>query len=532
MSECAATFSIKKSALFATILAFASSVWIVPAQYVSWRMPPDWSPSRSYWVDVNGDERKELFLVSGRELRAWAIDPLEEAASSPTMQLQLPEQYLFYCFASLNAESQKELFVMSADGVDRLPLTGLFEKETATDSDRTFTPLVRHQFNIKGNNSGVNYVDFFIDLDGDGVKELAAPVIDGYAFLKKSGTEWNRLVTFGSPEAPLSYLRTTPFERRFFLGQQIHLMRLRESSVFPARENSPLYYFSSRWPMRLIQIVDLNDDGRLDLKSSLQTALQTSTGTFRTISHRYEEPVFPSSVGSESDLGQVEMDIDGDGRLDQIKLSVEGEVYSNRTTVKVWLNPGSEASWDDVEPATLRTGDFPMGFSNIEEAFVDVDGDGDLDLALIDIQHKITSVESNIKAFFDKGLKGRLNVYIWEDGEYTKRPGISFPLTFRYDVFGMPDLGATPIKLGHDFDADGKPDLLVKTGASTLAVHRFIDTNSGFDEKVWQTFTAPGPIDTITIESISEDGHADVILDCQDVERPGQFDAYLYYSVE
>jgi hypothetical protein len=148
---------------------------------------------------------------------------------------------------------------------------------------------------------------------------------------------------------------------------------------------------------------------------------------------------------------------------------------------------------------------------------VDVDGDGFLDLVL-GYGH-MDSREGVRKQITAKQLDYTLRFFFY-------RPGAGFPkeadcqrdLVLHLDHVGSPLDWDLPqnflrcVKLGGDFNGDGKTDLLVRDHSEGISVYFFVSREKGFSTEPDLRFSCPEPIEEWRVADLNNDGVSDLIV--------------------
>jgi hypothetical protein len=148
---------------------------------------------------------------------------------------------------------------------------------------------------------------------------------------------------------------------------------------------------------------------------------------------------------------------------------------------------------------------------------VDVDGDGFLDLALG--YSPVDTREGIRKELTAKQLDFGFKFYFY-------RAGVGFPkdADCQRDVvihldraelllsWGRREYFERYVKLGGDFDGDGKMDLLVRDHKDAISVYFFASRQKGFGSEPDLRFSCPELIDEWEAKDLNNDGVSDLIV--------------------
>ncbi len=257
-------------------------------------------------------------------------------------------------------------------------------------------------------------------------------------------------------------------------------------------------------------LIDLNGDGKLDLLFGLMVAYGNGDGTFAA-------PVAVPflSTGSGSTLGfqaTYAADLNGDGKTDILALNQFASLGTPfQITMTVFLNEGggsftSPGSFPVSPTITVE----PSEGLNFSPVFVDLNGDGKLDLV---IQYQIgylapNGVAPNFEVLLNKG-----------DGTF----GGPTPL----NVPNPPNSSGTLSSYGTgsgDVNGDGKQDLILtmfaytsETSENTNAIVLLGNGDGTFQNPLDFILGKPpnsyGGIPNVTVQDVNLDGKQDLIFD-------------------
>lgn len=212
----------------------------------------------------------------------------------------------------------------------------------------------------------------------------------------------------------------------------------------------------------------------------------------------------------EADGRRTLVDLDADGRPDVVHQS-----GTNREgQLAFFLTPQTPSSDATRGPSHAPARGF-LRFSGfaLEPEFVDLDGDGRLDLVLTTIEvdgtnmiKAITSgrVVARTRSFRNRSADSTNPFRDEPDATITSEVGVR--LRFNYAGTIQVERSLTIVTSG-DYDGDGKRDLALRTGDTTLRIHRGLDGARWADKG--QDFTIPSSADVDTVEGQPLDANGD-----------------------
>jgi hypothetical protein len=269
-----------------------------------------------------------------------------------------------------------------------------------------------------------------------------------------------------------------------------------------------------------LSVADVNGDGREDLMIS--SGADARTNTYRLYLQQTnglfaQEPslTYVDKVEPYSWLGWA--DLNRDGRVDLIK-SVwlnEPSFLPGQTSGKVLVCTYMADGRGRISAKPQQV--FRKNDWTVALPLVDVDGDGYPDLALG--YSVLDTREGMKKEITAKQLDYSLRFYFY-------RPGAGFPkeADCQRDViihmdqselllsWGRSDYFENCVKLGGDFDGDGKMDLLVLDHRDAISVYPFVSREQGFSLEPARQFSCGGPIEEWRVADLNHDGVSDLIV--------------------
>jgi hypothetical protein len=505
--------------LFAAFVAILNPVH-ADESFAAWTWEKECSWESLKWfsqpivedLGPNGDGLADLIFYhgNGRELHVWR-QTAAGLADEPEI-FTFPDNVSIWDLGDVNGRPGSEIVFLNDRGEamalalgngDSKPLS-LFSAETSGAI----------------NSEVWGRTKFLLDLDGNGLDDIVMPA--------ESGFQWHMQVRLGEFEGgPLFPLQmeahntsntTTGMDRSFLsrmnrdcIAGEIHDYRAgngfrgeRWLDLVPGKAPFSFSYKSFRaMSGEAYRLADLNGDGRLDVRLP-KRVLQGADGSFD-----FDAPGLPRvervdvSVESEPELN---IDINGDGYLDFFTINkVSHSMQNPKTEITVRIIDADGASELFSKTQTLSL--YPWS-----DPLADLNGDGALDFFGAKVDFQLASAQSQMKAFFGKGIDAELRVHLWRQGKgYSAKPDVRCKMRVVGDpqnYMMVPDMDYT-----HDFTGDGYPDILVRTKPRQLSLIPYEPKKEEYAKKPAGVLDLPGSLDVIEdFPDLNGDGKCDLIL--------------------
>jgi len=506
-------------------------------------LPGDRSDETIAWRDVNGDGRKDLVRQANRWLEVYFLDEHHHLSRVPDWRVEMAPPWDLWNFADVRPDLPgEELLALSPQGV------GWLSWQRHATSTAQMELLVTATLPVTSDPRQARAGQYVVRMAKDRPPDLVLPTRNSMQFWRRASDSGRWQV---AEEVP-ALLRPKPWYQvgssaPFLVGFGMPFSPEPSalSPPVPGRLSWRDFQFRLSWAALGGWLLDWNHDGRLDWVTSggptsggLKVCLQTPDGRFDR-----QRPIFPvwqpapaaeepkrdhpghfrprpepTGTGS-SNMGAYEFfnlaDVDGDGRLDVVRISSLENWASPRTHVAVYLQ-SSEGSFPREPDSTLRVGAVtPTDLLPL----VDVDGDGTLDLLLLRIDLEIASLSSQMKAFVRQGLQTYLGAYLWKKGSgFAKRPAWEKLVMIGGEMFDFTRDPQPLMQFDHDYTGDGRPDLVLRLTRNTIGIFP-LDPKKGFAEEPMATLQVPFVIDRIECEDFDGDGRNDVLVEGWDPEN-------------
>lgn len=447
------------------------------------------SPIQQF-VDIDGDGDYDLFVFDND--LSFDYYRNEGTRFAPNFMLRddlaiLPKFSVWFRFVDFDGDGKIDLCTEDTtfQGVR-------VYRNVSTDSVLRFAEIVSVLRDTLGSvvYTGGNSIPVFADLDGDGDLDLFSANLTGtinlyrnvgtrtlprYAFVTSS---WQNVLIFGdSCSTTFAPLRDNLHGAAAYTFADIDgdgdldlfIGDLYSTSIFFLRnagtaQAALMQCVTNRFPQNAplltggfnqTSFVDIDGDGDLDLFSGTLAGIvqrdgfhfYRNTGTPTAFSFQHVTDNYLSTIDVGLNAAITFADIDGDGDQDMFIGNINGELTFFRNT-------GSATSPSFVLSDSIYL-NVPGGFY-LAPAFVDIDGDGDQDV---------------FAGMYDGTLKFFRNNGTPQSPQFVRT---AFPATDSIDV----GFNATPVFV--DIDNDGDKDLFIGTANGQIRFYRNIGSSSTF----------------------------------------------------
>ena len=207
----------------------------------------------------------------------------------------------------------------------------------------------------------------------------------------------------------------------------------------------------------------------------------------------------------------VREDINGDGNEDVVLLHLVQDV-DVKTNIIIFLRQ-EDGKLGEKPSQVLRCrgipvkGDYPG--PSYFSPFVDTNKDGFLDIVLIELKVQLISVSSLLEAAVSKGLDWVLTIRQFKEGKgYSNRADFKMDVT---TMLPMSEQFAYSINFDGDFNADGRPDLIIRRTQTQCDIYLSSLAN-GFYEKESKLQLGVSAEERMSVEDLNSDGISDIYL--------------------
>ena len=454
--------------------------------------------------DLDGDGFKDLVLMDDTNLSIYYQDPKLGFTHEPQQTWHLDPRPCLVWTAKLGGPAGS-LLVMTSDGVTELCFTNRTGPPAARQIIRQPTIVPEAAEASEGTNA------MYLPLSVETGLRRAAAAVGGdlaRATATQAARDWPLLLVPAADGIQIWQYRGE-WRQAQVIGHAIEA-GLQLSVTNPGYTRSLGFDLS---------VGDVNGDGRDDLMvrrsngwtNTYSLYLQQTNGLFALEPALiYADKVEPFSWLCWADLNR-------DAKVDLIKgiwlneSSFLPGVPSGKVLVSTYI--ADEHGRIPAEPQQVfRKNDWTAAVP-----VVDVDGDGFPDLVLG--YSRIEDKEGLRKMITTKKLDYNLRFYFY-------RPGFGFPTEAdcQRDVVIHLDLDRAEmqeglhqsfvryVKLGGDFNGDGKTDLLVRDHSDAISVYSFVSREKGFSPEPDLRFSCPEPIDEWQVADLNNDGVSDLIV--------------------
>ena len=436
-------------------------------------------------ADLHGDSSREI-LVAGRDeaheqhLAIYSLASIRETGAEPLITLNPGPNLIAYDVGRLG-DDDALLFIEP----------GRVLRYSIEDGD--FVEFIKIRSIYGQQRSGdILPIDFFRDIDGDGLDDLIVQDTAGYR------------IRLQKPDGSL--------------GEESLLeesSRMTVTGGVVSFESRPL--FSS----------DTNFDGVTDLGVWRGNTLRVYP---QLPGHRYQGKPDIVQLGldllSEAEFRALEAaagSVDQRGLSQKIIVSIEDHngdnlpdiliestmsmgVFDKRNTLSLHLGrrQGESLIYDEAEDALLASEGLQYGMVT-----TDIDGDGLQDLVVRKVRLSFSRV---IRALVSGNVSLRLSFFrMTPDGGYSEEPNYVTRTKVHFSMAsGQIDIPAVAVA---DFDGDGLKDLVIQTRSDRLSLSRGVADEILFsDESTDIEVVLPRNGDLVASEDVDGDGRSDLVM--------------------
>jgi len=436
-------------------------------------------PAKVIPTDLDGDGRQDLlFILAYTEIETIGVARVEDLVQFTTVipavfDRREAQAYLARTDGGYERVGQPlalENVLAVAAGPEGMPPLALTDDGVAeivldlqAETVLTLRPLIEEPPVIAGSRSFFSSLDWVLDLDGDGDKDVWIPALDGPAlYLNQDGR-----------------IATSPVQRLSLPGD---------------RRGTAMRHY----PLPAVQ--DLNGDQRPDLlvrsrydeHNEMHVLLGQPDGRFAPIYAGDAACTLGESalrfVGPEGEVSTTVEDLvffgdlDGNGRAELVtQTKIDPEKTGMRASMKDAKRPRhtfrfyrlderlrvEEQPYQEIETEGYS---FEATFGGVEfSQFIDLDADGRTDLITITLDFSMFGM---LKAMATKRMTIGLNFHVWaqhEDGSFREVEGLDLTEKLRLDMKRF-KIGRLAQFQG-DYDGDGRIDFVRFGHGKRITIH-------------------------------------------------------------
>jgi len=540
--------------LFAAIAVAASAS--AATTFTFQILPGERADEQIAWHDVNGDGRKDFVRQADRWLEVYLLDEHHRLQPRPAWRVEIAPPWDLWDFADVRSDLPgEELLCLSPQGV------GSLSYQRRTTSTAQMEMLVTATLPVTTDEQHAHPGRYVVRLAKDRPADLLLPSRSAMRIFRRQpvGGQWEMADEIPEPLRPAPAFSARSNDP-YLVGFNRMFGSAGGSTLTPTaagRLTWRQFRFWTYWSGSAGWLTDWNGDGRLDWASSsvgapdgrLRIFLQTPEGKFdrnnliaptwpspsgrredKTRKGRTETSQSDSTVGWLPELSGLHMDhladVNGDGRLDVVRISSMDNWAAPKTHVAVYLQD-AEGRFPKQPNSSLRVGAvlpteiLPMA---------DLDGDGDLDLLLLRLDLQIASVQSNMKAFLRRGLETYLGAYLWGKAGFGKRAAWEKRILIGHDLFEFSRDPQPLMQFDRDMTGDGRPDLVLRLTRDTIGVFALTDPKHGFAETATATFKVPFTVEKIECDDFDGDGRNDILVEGWDPQNRNRVPRAVFFN--
>lgn len=442
-------------------------------------------------VNVMGDARKEFVVVNQGEAAIYGFGPkgIELKQKFPIPTSKVKDAKTYYGFARLARGAPYSIVLLAPEGAYYFPLEG--ERVSATPQ------LLFKKSLIQGQRTGqtVDYLEFALDMDGDGLDELLVPEENSFSIYRQ--------VSPGQFEA-MELPRNPYKDKKLFQFQQA----LPDD---PVRIPSISGLLSRRRGVSDLLLFDANGDKLVDLiytsilpgpnsqqLERYEVFLQRKGGVFAS------EPSQVMDIPYEGNVDMTFRDLNKDGFLDVLAIRSNYDLVNPRTVVKIYMSNGKPQQLFSKETDRFITKD-PIGLVRIG----DFNGDSWIDFATTFFSYQFGSADDIVDLALASKVKFKLQFFLGQkDKGFDRQPAFEKELVLNMKSENY--RGYPPVLIVDDMNGDHVMDMIARPNEDIVDIYPS-EGKLSYPKNPAEEYSVP-PDAVLDVEDINGDGLADLLV--------------------
>ena len=453
-------------------------------------------------------------------------------SSTPSQVINIPPEAGALDVGDIHPDKGNEIGLIYPDGLycllfkdnqyDTTPVKIIDERTIfVTHSSTTSLPQKLRDKSRTTTSNQPAILSFIFDIDNDGLDDIILPQTEGFVIYFQNKSRINATATLFAQSTSV------------VTGREISINFSVPNKIYPQE----MFSYSQNQYGKNLNLFDFNKDGKMDIvkfRFTDYSSLDVGNGLkpFPTNGSEDEESITKMLFYDEMDIFLQDnqrqfpdhpsftikipryamenhnfLDIDGDGYIDLLFQKRFNDIPETKLRIRIVLND-KKNNFSDEFSQIIRTKDL-MRYGT--QFCIDINNDGALDLYLFYINISLTSANSMVKAFFEKGVPAKIRFYLFDkkNRRYPKSPNFEQKISIGYNLIDF-SYEKPNISPEGDFNGDKKKDLVIQTEKNRLSIYRFINEQKGFETTPFTSITSQ-PIKRFYICDLNNDGISDII---------------------